>query len=229
MGTFVLIPGAGGDGWYWHLVEAELRRRGNDVVAVTLPAGADLPRYVDVVVDAIGERTDAILVAQSFGGFTAPLVAVRTDVAMIVMLNAMIPKPGESADQWWGATGFDEARTEQARRDGRDLETEDLVADAFFHDVPPEVTREAMSRESLGESDAAFALPFPLDSWPEVPTRVLQGVDDRFIPIELQRRVAEERLGLRVDAMPGGHLLALSRPVELVNRLEAYRADYYAL
>jgi hypothetical protein len=32
MATYVLIHGAGDVGWYWHLVEAELRRRGNDVV-----------------------------------------------------------------------------------------------------------------------------------------------------------------------------------------------------
>jgi hypothetical protein len=28
MATFVLIHGAGDVGWYWHLVERELRRRG---------------------------------------------------------------------------------------------------------------------------------------------------------------------------------------------------------
>jgi pimeloyl-ACP methyl ester carboxylesterase len=32
--TFVLIHGAGDVGWYWHLVEAELRARGRDTVAL---------------------------------------------------------------------------------------------------------------------------------------------------------------------------------------------------
>jgi hypothetical protein len=40
MATFVLIHGAGDSGWYWHLVEAELRRRGHDVVAPDLAAEA---------------------------------------------------------------------------------------------------------------------------------------------------------------------------------------------
>jgi hypothetical protein len=34
--------------------------------------------------------------------------------------------------------------------------------------------------------------------------------------------VAGERLSLPVDEMPGGHLVALSRPVDLADRLEAY-------
>jgi hypothetical protein len=34
MATFVLIHGAGDVGWYWHLVEAELRERGHDVAVL---------------------------------------------------------------------------------------------------------------------------------------------------------------------------------------------------
>ena len=33
MSTFALIHGGGDVGWYWHLVETELRGRGRDVVA----------------------------------------------------------------------------------------------------------------------------------------------------------------------------------------------------
>ncbi|MBM2619562.1 hypothetical protein JIG36_28865 [Actinoplanes sp. LDG1-06] len=41
MATFVLIHGAGDVGWYWHLVEAELRARGHDTVAPDLPCADD--------------------------------------------------------------------------------------------------------------------------------------------------------------------------------------------
>jgi hypothetical protein len=54
---------------------------------------------------------------------------------------------------------------------------------------------------------------------------VVAGSDDRLFPLELQRRVTRERLGLDVDVMAGGHLVALSRPEELVERLETYRAE----
>jgi hypothetical protein len=50
MATFVLIHGAGDVGWYWHLVEAELRERGHDAVAPDLPCeddSAGLAEYAD--------------------------------------------------------------------------------------------------------------------------------------------------------------------------------------
>ena len=58
MSTFVLIHGAGDVGWYWHLVEAELRRRGHDTVAPDLPGddSAGLNEYADAVVEAVGDR-----------------------------------------------------------------------------------------------------------------------------------------------------------------------------
>jgi hypothetical protein len=39
------------------------------------------------------------------------------------------------------------------------------------------------------------------------------------------RRLARERLGLEVDVVESGHLPALSRPGELVERLEAQRLE----
>jgi len=75
MATYVLIHGAADSGWFWHLLEAELRARGHDVVAPDLPCDDDsagLAEYADTVVGAVGDRTGLIVVAQSFGGFTAP-------------------------------------------------------------------------------------------------------------------------------------------------------------
>jgi hypothetical protein len=51
---------------------------------------------------------------------------------------------------------------------------------------------------------------------------VLAGRDDRLFPIDFQRRVAKERLGVTVDALPGGHLVALSNPRGLANHLLSY-------
>ena len=226
MATYVLIPGAGGDAWYWHLLEPELRGRGHDVVAVDLPAendSAGLAEYADAVVEAIGGRTGIVLVAQSLGGFTAPLVCERVPVDLLVMLNAMVPSPGESAGEWWANTGHAKARAEQAARDGRNLAADEDLMDAFFHDVPPGVVAEAWVRGEPRQSGTPFKEPWPLPEWPAVPTRFLQGRDDRFFPVEFQRRVVWERLGVTPDEMAGGHLVALARPKELADRLETYR------
>lgn len=225
-GAYVLIPGAGGSAWYWHLLVDELHRRGQDAVAVDLPAADDsagLSDYADAVVEAIGDRTRLVVVAQSLAGFTAPLVCDRVPVDLLVLLNAMVPCPGESPGDWWTNTGHAQARAEQAARDGRTLGGEADILDAFFHDVPPHVTAEAMAMGEPAQSGTPFTKPWPLEKWPDVPTRFLQGRDDRFFPVEFQRRVVRERLDIPVDVLPGGHLVALSRPKELADRLEAYR------
>ncbi len=79
--TFVLIPGAGGSAWYWHPVTPLLSAAGADVIAVDLPAAddsADLSTYADVVCAAAADLDGpVVLVAQSMGAFTAPVVADR--------------------------------------------------------------------------------------------------------------------------------------------------------
>ena len=228
---YVLIPGAGGSGWYWHRVEPLLRERGHEVVAVDLPADDDsagLLEYADCVVDAIGGRpTDVVLVAQSLGGFTAPLVCARVPVSLIVLVNAMIPLPGESAGAWWDNTGQAEAMHDKDTRDGRAAgaapsSDEFDVFTYFLHDVPQAVVDESLEHQR-DQSGTPFGLPLPIDDWPDVPTRVVTGGDDRFFPADFQRRVAEERLAITPDEIPGGHLVALSHPDALVERLESYR------
>jgi len=226
MATFVLIPGAGGSAWYWHRLVPELRERGHEAIAVELPTGDDsagISEYADAVVEAVGDRGEGlVIVAQSMGTFTAPLVCERLPVKLLVLLNPMIPKPGESAGEWWEATGQPQARAAQAARDGRTLGgDDDGMRDAFFHDLPPDVRSAAVAQGEPDQSGTPFGQPWPLQRWPDVPTRVLQGRDDRLFPVEFQHRVAQERLGITPEEMPGGHLVALSRPAELAERLVA--------
>jgi pimeloyl-ACP methyl ester carboxylesterase len=229
MATFVLIPGAGSTAWYWHLVEPELRSRGHDVIAVTLPCDDDaagLAEYNDTVVDAVGDaagRPDLVLVAQSMGGFTAPLVCERVPVALMVLVAAMVPAPGESPGEWWTNTGQAEAKHEAAVAGGWVADEDDPAA-LFLHDVPADVIAESEAhlREQSG---TPFEKPWPLAAWPDVPTRFLLCRDDRFFPADFQRRVVRERLGLVPDEMDSGHLPALAHPVELADRLHAYWTD----
>jgi pimeloyl-ACP methyl ester carboxylesterase len=151
MSTFVLIHGAGDVGWYWHLVEAALRERGHDAVAPDLPCDDDtagLPEYTDAVVEAIGERTDLVVVAQSLGGFTAPLVCERVPVKLLVLVAPMIPAPGEAPADYWANTRYEEEVQEQY---------EDDIA-LFYQDVPPELASEALKR-SRRQSEARMGEP----------------------------------------------------------------------
>ena len=217
MATFVLIHGAGDVGWYWHLVEAELRRRGHDTVAPDLPCDDDsagLPEYADTVVGALGDRRDLVVAAQSFGGFTAPLVCERVPVRSLVLVAPMIPAPGEAPADYWGNTRYEEEVREHY---------DDEVA-IFYQDVPAELAAEALKR-GRRQSEARTHEPSPLGTWPDVATRVLLCRDDRLFPAPFLRRVARERLGITPDEIDGGHTPALSRPKELADRLETYVAE----
>ena len=217
MATYALIHGAGDVGWYWHLVAAELQERGHDVVAPDLPCeddSAGLSEYADTVLEAIGDRDELIVVAQSFGGFTAPLVCHRTPAELLVFVAGMIPSPGEAPRDWWANTGY-----EMESHAGDD----DEIA-IFYHDVPPELVAEALKRVRE-QSDTPTREPWPLDVWPDVPTRFVLCRDDRLFPADFLRRVVRERLGIAADEMDGGHCVALSRPIELAERLEEFRED----
>lgn len=217
MATFVLIHGAGDVGWYWHLVEAELNARGHDTISPDLPCDDDsagLPEYAETVVGAIGDRTDLIVVGQSYGGFTAPLVCDHAPVRLLVLVAPMIPAPAERPTDYSANTRLDEEPRGHY---------DDTIA-WFYQDVPPDLAAEALKR-GRDQSEARMGEPLPLKAWPDVPTRVLICREDRIFPAGYLRRVAQERLGITPDEIDGGHTPALSRPRELADRLEAYAAE----
>ncbi|GAA0593827.1 alpha/beta hydrolase [Streptomyces crystallinus] len=221
MTTFVLIHGAGDVGWYWHLVEAELRARGHGVVAPDLPAGDDtltLDDYADAVLAAVGGHRDLVVVGHSFGAFTAPLIAARRPVASLVLVAGMVPAPGESPEQWWANTGYTQAVRHQAAQDGGLTGNDDPYI-GFYNGVPRVLAQEALSKERPHPSPAAWAQPWPLDAWPPVPTRFVVCAQDRFFPPAFQRRLARERLAVTPEEITAGHCVALSRPVELADIL----------
>jgi pimeloyl-ACP methyl ester carboxylesterase len=218
MTRFVLIPGAGSDGWFWAPVAQRLAALGHRTLAVD-PAWADPAATFTDLADAVagqvtgelGGDDGLVVAAQSLGGFIGPLVCDRIAVDLLVLVAAMIPAPGESAGEWWTNTGF-------RSPDPFDVER------VFLHDVPPELA--AASADHVCEpADRLFEDPWPLARWPDVPTRFLLCRDDRFFPASFLRRVASERLGITPDEMDGGHLPFLARPDELSAWLDTYRAD----
>ena len=218
MTSFVLIPGAGGAAWVWHRVVAELSDRGHDAVAVQLPAddeSAGLHEYADIVVATANGRRGAVVVAQSLGAFTAPLAAEGLHASHVVLVNAMVPLPGETAGAWWGNVDSEQARLVAAERGGWTTEID--LETYFGHDVPPEVWATGAA-EQRNEADRAFTDPCDFTAWP-APVSAIAGRDDRFFPVEFQQKLARERLGVDAIVVPGGHLAALSHPVEMTDAL----------
>jgi pimeloyl-ACP methyl ester carboxylesterase len=126
MATYALIHGAYDVGWYWHLVEAELWRRGHRTVAPDLPIEDDdatLTDHARFVVDAIGPVHDGgelVVVGQSWGGYVAPIVADLAGADRLILVAPMIPRPGETDAEMWRATHWSYPSDE---------------SDPFYHDV----------------------------------------------------------------------------------------------
>jgi hypothetical protein len=210
--------------WYWHRVVRLLEQADREAIAVDLPGDdekAGLEDYADIVARAAESQLSIILVAQSLAGFTAPLVCERAAIRMLVFLNAMIPRPGERAGDWWENTGAVSARVAAARDGGYGTQFD--VETYFLHDVPAEILRAGpRPREQAG---VVFGEPCRFRRWPKLPMRVVAAADDRFFPLEFQRSVAHERLDTEVNVIPGGHLVALSNPRAVTDLLLRFERE----
>lgn len=210
---YVLIPGAGGRAWYWHLVAPRLAEHRHRAIAVELPADdgtKGLWDYAQAVLDEAGGASEVVVVATSLGAFTAPLVAGPLHATAVVLVNPMIPRPGETPAGWWGSTGAVEARKAHASRLGYPVEFDPQTY--LFHDVPPDVLASATPKGE--QSQRPFRDVCDFTAWPPA-VSVIVGRDDRFLPAGFQQELARARLGVEPVVVPGGHLAALSHPEEL--------------
>jgi pimeloyl-ACP methyl ester carboxylesterase len=147
-----------------------LEAAGHKAIAVDLPGDdeqAGLSAYADRVLEAIGRR-QVVLVAQSLGGFTVPLVCARVQVRMLVFVNAMIPVPGETAGEWWDNTQSIAARIAAAHQRGYSSDFD--LAMYFLHDVPPELIEQGEAHERP-EADVVFGEPCRFEAWLQLGAR----------------------------------------------------------
>lgn len=182
---------------------------GHRGIPVQLPCSDDaagLAVYAQCIVDAAQTSTaDPVIVAHSFGGFSAALAASRLPTRLLVYASAMIPVPGERGADWFEHTGWQAA-------------SEDF-GELFYSDIP---SRASMSVFERRQSDSPGSEPWPLHEPPAAPTRAVIFADDRFFPPTFMRRVIADRLGTEPDIVPGGHMAMISHPEELAAHLVSY-------
>lgn len=142
----------------------------------------------------------------------------RVQARTRVLVDAMVPAPGETPGGWWEATGAIDARVDAAQSRGYSVEFD--VATYFLHDLAPDDAA-AVLADPGQEADTAFGQPCDIAAWPDVATAAVVGRDDRLFPAEFQRRLLRERAGVAATVIPGGHLLALANPDGLTEALLA--------
>ena len=204
--TYVLVPGAGGEAWYWHLVAPLL----DDAIAVELPTGdpdAGLQEYADAITAAAGDREHVTLVAQSMGAFSAPMAEL--DVERIILVGPMIPAPGETPGQWWTTSGLPDAGAPPF----------DPIEIVLPRRPRGRQGRGVRARRAQAGGQAVRRPVAARQAWPDVPIRVIAGLHDRLFPYPFMQRLAKERLNVEAEPIASGHMPALSVPEELARTM----------
>lgn len=226
MSTFALVHGAWHGAWCWGRLTPELEAHGHRVVAPDLPSddpSATFITYADVVLDALADDDDVVLVGHSLAGNTVPLVAARRPVGRIFYLCAVVPIPGRSFNEQSRIEpdtfirGYQKGLT--ADGDGRTSWTDEGIARrTFFADCDERDVRAALER-LRPQSNAPYDVPCPLDALPPVPRSYVVCTEDRIVNPDWSRRVARGRLEADLVELPGSHSPFLSRPAELAEVL----------
>jgi pimeloyl-ACP methyl ester carboxylesterase len=221
MSVFGLVHGAWHGAWMWERLAPELEVRGHHPVAVELP-GDDVDKglgsYAQAVADALGDADDVVLVGHSLGGLTVPLVPALRPVTRIVLVAALVPRPGQSLiDQLRGEDrgillpGNAGRSTDD---DKRTAWTDAAIAiDTLYHDARPVDAAAAFAR-LRPQAARPQVEPTPLSTWPDVPTEYVVCAQDRMVDPDYQRRQP-----FRQRVLASGHSPMISRPSELARLL----------
>lgn len=193
MTTYALIPGGGGDPWEWHRLVLEPAGRDHEAIPVRLPAEDDTAGWsdhADAVVDAIGDRNEVIVVAASMGGFTAPIVCTRHPVELLVLVNAMIPVPGETFNEWWSNIGSGPARRGYHAGLGLSPSESDDDAVIYYDDLQPDLRAEALTQAWQGQSATLLTEPLAARLLAQSPDPSAGRSSRSDVPARVQRKIA---------------------------------------
>jgi pimeloyl-ACP methyl ester carboxylesterase len=214
--TVVLAHAAWIDGSSWSRVIDRLRSEGRRSIAAPLPLTtfADDVAALNRVIDRIDGQV--VLVGHAYSG--AMIGATRSEkVKALVYVNALVPDEGETVmDVFTRTKPHALAPQLVPDTDGWLWLPEDAFARAFAQQAPEreQVVLAAVQRPI---SLSCITVPVGRPAWHEKPSWYLIAEEDRMIPVENQRFMAE-RIGAQVVTYPLDHLPMLGAP-ELVAEL----------
>jgi pimeloyl-ACP methyl ester carboxylesterase len=234
--TIVLVHGAWADASSWNAVASELQSQGFIVLAppnLLRAVAIDAP----YITSFLAQRTSGpvVLVGHSYGGFVISNAATGVDnVKALVYVDAFIPDEGETVFQILGGSGsaydipdpttvFDVVGYPGAPEgDAEAFLKPDTVHNAFAPDLP-ESDRLLIAGGQRPITLSANTTPSGPGAWKDLPSWAVVGTEDRVIPPDTQRRMAE-RAGATISEAPGSHVSMVSHPQVTVDAILAAAA-----
>jgi pimeloyl-ACP methyl ester carboxylesterase len=234
--TIVLVHGAWADASSWNAVAAQLQDEDHTVLAPT-----NLLRRVSIdapyVASFLAQRTSGpvVLVGHSYGGFVITNAATGGgDVRALVYVDAFVPDEGEMIAQIISGSGsaldvpdpttvLDLAGYPDAPEG--DLEAflkPDTVHKSFAQDLP-ETDRWLIAAGQRPLTLSAYTTPSETAAWKSLPSWAVVGTEDRIIPPDTQRRMAE-RAGATITDVAASHVSMLSKPQAAIDAIHAAAA-----
>jgi pimeloyl-ACP methyl ester carboxylesterase len=235
--TIVLVHGAWADASSWNAVASELQSQG-----FTVLAPPNLLRRVAIdapyITSFLAQRTTGpvVLVGHSYGGFVVTNAAAGADnVRALVYVDAFVPDEGESIFQILGGSGsaldvpdpttvLDVVAYPDAPEGDVDAFLKpDVVHNAFAQDLP-EADRWLIAAGQRPITLSANTTPSGPGAWKTRPSWAVIGTEDRVIPPNTQRHMAE-RAGATITEVAASHVSMVSHPQAAIDAILAAAAD----
>jgi pimeloyl-ACP methyl ester carboxylesterase len=231
--TIVLVHGAWADGSSWNAVASDLQGQGFTVLTppnLLRGVGIDGP----YVASFLAQRTSGpvVLVGHSYGGVVITSAATAGgDVRALVYVDAFVPDEGETVFQILGGSGsaldvpdpttvLDVVGYPGAPEGDADAYLKpDTVHTAFAQDLP-EADRWLIAASQRPITLAANTTPSGPGAWKSLPSWAVVGTEDRVIPPDTQRHMAE-RAGATITDVAGSHVSMVSHPEVTVEAILA--------
>ena len=231
--TIVLVHGAWADASSWNAVAAHLQ--GDDF---TVFAPTNLLRGVAIdapyIASFLAQRTGGpvVLVGHSYGGFVITNAATGGgDVRALVYIDAFAPDEGETTFSILGGSGsaldvpdpttvLDLAAYPGAPDgDVKAFLKPDTVHSSFAQDLS-ETDRWLIAAGQRPLTLSANTTPSLTAAWKTLPSWTVVGTQDRIIPPDAQRRMAQ-RAGATISEVAASHVSMVSKPQATIDAILA--------
>ncbi|WP_067826644.1 alpha/beta fold hydrolase [Nocardia inohanensis] len=218
--TVVLVHGAFADSSSWNGVVEKLTAAGVPVLAAANPLRGltSDAAYIASVLDSV--EGQVVLAGHSYGGSVISVAAQgKSNVTALVYIAAFIPEAGESALELTGkfpgsTLGPTTRPASYPLADGTEATElyirQDEFPQQFAGDVPA-ATAAAMAVTQRPVAVAALEEPAAAAAWTGIPAFALLTTEDKNIPVEAQRFMAERAQAETVE-IAASHAVSVARP-----------------